>query len=288
VDFGFKALGSWSGNVSKDTDNDDQGEENLQGVTITLYTDPNGDGDPEDGAVVATTTTDADGNYRFEGLLPGHYVAVETQPDGLIDVVENEGGDDDDQPDNHIVNAIAGYVDANEEDTHNDFVEEEPDTAYRIGDLFWIDEDGDGEYDPGEQTIGNAKVELLDEEGNVIDETTTDENGRYHFDVPAGKYKVRFHIPQDLLDEGYDFVPTRKPGDETNKVTQDGIVETAVEVGPGIASQNLTLDAAVECACADAATDSVSALSPLSMAIMMLLGMLMALGGTRRREQIGG
>ena len=54
-------------------------------------TDGNGD--------AVTTTTDTDGNYSFNNLTPGDYTVVETQPDGLFNVSEDEGGIDDDQPD---------------------------------------------------------------------------------------------------------------------------------------------------------------------------------------------
>ena len=63
-DFVEEEPGSWSGNVSKDNDNDDIGDENLSGVTIELFADTNGDGQP-DGAAIATTTTDGNGNYSF-------------------------------------------------------------------------------------------------------------------------------------------------------------------------------------------------------------------------------
>ena len=50
-----------------------------------------GNGDP------VTTTTDGSGNYSFNNLTPGDYTVVETQPDGLFNVSEDEGGIDDDQ-----------------------------------------------------------------------------------------------------------------------------------------------------------------------------------------------
>ena len=123
-DFVEEQLGSWSGNVSKDTNNNGTGDENLVGVTIRLYTDPNGDGNPSDGVWVGITTTDSSGNYSFTNLTPGDYVAVETQPAGLLNVSENEGGSDNDKPNNGITNAIAGTVSPNENDANNDFVEE--------------------------------------------------------------------------------------------------------------------------------------------------------------------
>ena len=49
----------------------------IEGTEIELWTDPNGDGNPNDGMLVGTTTTDAGGYYTFSGLVPGNYVVVE-------------------------------------------------------------------------------------------------------------------------------------------------------------------------------------------------------------------
>ena len=282
------ATGSWSGSVREDVDNDsvlnDSDDTPIYRVTIVLYRDTNGNGTHETGeAKVASTTTDANGHYRFEDLEVGDYVAVEMQPDGYIDVIENEGGADDDKPDNGVINAIAGHVDAGEDDAKNDFVEEKPETAYRIGDLFWLDTDGNGVYDSGEEVISNAKVELLDTDGNVIRTTTTDENGRYHFDVPAGEYKVRFHIPQSYLNDGYTFVGIVKPGDDTNKVHSDGVVESAVEVGPGMSTEDLTLDAGLVCPCASVTSDSIDSFNAWAALLMILLVWLLGISGIKER-----
>ena len=78
-----------------------------------------GNGDP------VTTTTDTAGNYQFTNLTPGDYTVVETQPAGLFNVSEDEGGIDDDQPDNNTINSIAATVNPGENDANNDFVEVE-------------------------------------------------------------------------------------------------------------------------------------------------------------------
>jgi len=93
------------------------GEVNLEGVVLTLQ--------DASGVEVGSTSTDGDGNYCFNGLTPADYTVVETQPDGLLDVVENEGGDDNDKGDDGVTNSIAAQVDAGETDSGNDFVEEE-------------------------------------------------------------------------------------------------------------------------------------------------------------------
>ena len=126
-------LGNVSGNVSEDTTGDGAGDTPLPGVDLELFTDPNGDGDPSDGVSVGTATTDANGDYVFEDVPLGDYVVVETQPTGVDSISEDEGGADDDQPDNGTVNSIAVTVDATDpdgnlpnEDVDNNFVEGRP------------------------------------------------------------------------------------------------------------------------------------------------------------------
>ena len=119
----YPQLGSWNGHVLVDTDDNGIGDTPLPGVTIKLFTDPNGDGNPSDGTLVGTTTTDSNGNYSFINLTPGDYVAVEIQPSDYSDVSENEGGNDGDKGNNGIINAVAGTVTPGETDIKNDFVE---------------------------------------------------------------------------------------------------------------------------------------------------------------------
>ena len=52
-------------------------------VTILLYTDPNGDGDPSDGVLVQSNLTDAAGSYNLPGLTAGTYVVEELDPVGF-------------------------------------------------------------------------------------------------------------------------------------------------------------------------------------------------------------
>ncbi len=54
------------------------GDTGLGNVTLQLYTDPNGDGNPSDGTLVQITTTDGNGYYELLNLNTGHYVVVET------------------------------------------------------------------------------------------------------------------------------------------------------------------------------------------------------------------
>jgi parallel beta-helix repeat protein len=92
-EFTFTPLGSLSGTVFVDFNNDGQidfGEQGIAGVTVTLTgTDYVGQ------AVSRSVQTDADGAYLFLNLRPGSYVITETQPAGYpqgLDSVGTAGG----------------------------------------------------------------------------------------------------------------------------------------------------------------------------------------------------
>ncbi len=63
----------------------DAGEPGLAGVTVQLFN--------TNGTVVATTTTDANGNYLFQNLLEGSYLLGFTTPYGYAVTTANVGGD---------------------------------------------------------------------------------------------------------------------------------------------------------------------------------------------------
>src|SRR5699024_8282624 len=79
-----------------------------------------------------------------------------------------------------------------------------------VGDYTWIDANRDGvQNDGAENVLPDVTVELLDPaSGDVIDTTTSDENGFYLFDLlPAGDYQVRFVLTPDQA-ERYAFTTT--------------------------------------------------------------------------------
>jgi serine-aspartate repeat-containing protein C/D/E len=86
-DFGELRPGSIAGQVIVDTDGncmiDADGDRPLPGVTMELL--------DTRGTVVSTTTTDLEGRYRFEGILPGSYSIREAQPAGYFDGDQKAG-----------------------------------------------------------------------------------------------------------------------------------------------------------------------------------------------------
>ena len=66
----YLALDPFPVHVSEDTNNDDTGDVNLEGVTLVLKDDK--------GNVIATTATDSMGFFEFTGLPAGNYTVTET------------------------------------------------------------------------------------------------------------------------------------------------------------------------------------------------------------------
>lgn len=190
--FGERQAASISGRVHVDLDEDcelDPGEETLEGVVIELRDDT--------GNTIATTRTDSEGMYRFDGLIPGTYTVVEQQPEGFFDGGTKVGTEGGVASTNRIANVtLASGVDAE----NYDFCERPP---AEISGTVYVDRDEDCFRDAGEEGLGGVLIELLDLNGNVIDTTFTDSDGNYSFtNLRAGEYIVRETQPDGYFHGG--------------------------------------------------------------------------------------
>ncbi len=199
-DFGYQP-NKISGNVSEDTTGNGAGDTNLAGVIVQLYSDPNGDGDPSDGALLGTATTDSNGNYEFittdasVGVPEDDYVVLEIDPAGLSsvsdgDITPDVGGDvaNSAAPLGNLDNILPVTVGAGEVDADNNFVDT---NVGSIAGRVWFDEDLDGILDTEETGITGVSVQLLNNLGAVIATTVTDESGNYLFpNLTAGDYTI--------------------------------------------------------------------------------------------------
>ncbi len=183
ADFGYFVGAQVQGNVFWDEDRNqlfDDSETGLTPVTVTLTgTDMFG------APVTATTTTDANGHFRFivpEGDYTLTYNTAQTTAQGYP------------EPTTPISIDLHAYPG---EDWHPIF-EFGVDNAGKIGDLVWNDADGDGVHDPVEPGIGGVTVTLYDDTNNdgiysigdkFMAATATDANGEYLFTGLAdGRY----------------------------------------------------------------------------------------------------
>ncbi len=90
-----------------------------------------------------------------------------------------------------------------------EFETQPPPELAGIGDFVWYDSDMDGIQDDGEMGVGGVTVHLMDCEGNILAETTTDATGFYQFvDLEPGDYSIHFVIPTGYVlspqDQGAD------------------------------------------------------------------------------------
>ncbi|MEN6645470.1 MAG: SdrD B-like domain-containing protein [Armatimonadia bacterium] len=184
VDFGYKLppVGSIGDYVWLDADRDteqDATESGIPNVTVNLL--------GADGAVLATTKTDAAGWYTFTGLRAGAYsVQVDYSTIAPADLELSYDLDG-----IGTANIAAAPLAAGENRTDLDFGYK-PVLLGSIGDYVWLDADRDTEQDADEYGIPNVTVSLLDSAGAVITTTTTDANGLYTFGgLKAGDYSVQ-------------------------------------------------------------------------------------------------
>jgi SdrD B-like domain/Protein of unknown function (DUF3048) C-terminal domain len=72
-------------------------------------------------------------------------------------------------------------------------------TGTILGNQVWHDANGNGIQDPGERGIGGICVNLYDSNGILIQQTTTDSNGYYGFNVQSGKdYTIEIIKPNGM------------------------------------------------------------------------------------------
>ena len=206
----------------------DEDEPGIAGATVELW---------QDGLMIDSTTTDADGFYLFDGLYEGAYevkflVVVD------YELTEANVGDDDDIDSDAGENGLSGIVALGRgEDITN------VDAGLRvilfpnsIGDFVWDDLNKDGVQDEDEPGIAGATVELW-MTGSLVFTTTTDADGYYLFDGLAGDtYQVKF-----VAVDGYEFSPADVGDDATDSDALVDGVTTDIVVTSG--DEILTIDA---------------------------------------------
>jgi serine-aspartate repeat-containing protein C/D/E len=93
--------------VLEDLDHNGTGDTPIAGVTVVLK--------DASGAPIATTTTDANGNYSFANVPAGNYTVEQTNKPGFTDVSDIDGGNP---------NSIAVTVTPGATNPGNNFIDE--------------------------------------------------------------------------------------------------------------------------------------------------------------------
>ncbi|MEM7662364.1 MAG: SdrD B-like domain-containing protein [Pseudomonadota bacterium] len=173
--------GAISGRVFDDINSNgvDDAEAGIAGVQIELLN--------SGGTVIATTTTNAAGEYSFDGLVFGDYTVRETQPSGFGSST----------PNTVPVTLSSGTTSENVS-----FGE----TRSSLSGIVFIDADGDIAQDVGEDGIPSVIVTLTgtDDSGASVSLTgTTDSNGAFTFSgLLSGTYTLTQTQPSAYADGG--------------------------------------------------------------------------------------
>lgn len=178
----------------------DMEEEKLNGVTVNLL--------DESENIIETTITQEDeyghnGYYLFNNLQAANYI-VQFIPLTYYNItIQNTVSPNGSKP--NPVTGMTNIITLNsgENILHIDagFIR----TTANIGQFVWLDENRDGIWQEGEPRINGVTVLLLNEEGDVLYSTETNDNedgapGFYLFDnLEAGNYMVEFIPPSNYI-----------------------------------------------------------------------------------------
>ena len=221
VNFGFVKPASLGDYTWMDVNRDgiqDADEPALPGVTVTLtYADGSAVTDASGNAVTAKTS-DANGKYKFENLLPGDYKVSFQVPAGY-EATTSDAGTDRALDSNGATASVTLAQDQTDETIDFGAV-----GTGVIGDQLFLDvnQNGGNAPDAGDKVLPGVKVTLTwTGPGGITRtyETTTDADGKYKFEnLLPGDYKVSvdpetLQTAEPLLD-----VLTHSPaGDVENK-----------------------------------------------------------------------
>ncbi|WP_117220613.1 SdrD B-like domain-containing protein, partial [Staphylococcus aureus] len=208
----------------------DQDEKGISGVTVTLK--------DENGNVLKTVTTDADGKYKFTDLDNGNYKVEFTTPEGYTPTTVTSGSDIE-KDSNGLT--TTGVINGADNMTLDSGFYKTP--KYNLGNYVWEDTNKDGKQDSTEKGISGVTVTLKNENGEVLQTTKTDKDGKYQFtDLNNGTYKVEFETPSGYTptqvgsgtDEGIDSNGTSTTGvikDKDNDTIDSGFYKPTYNLG---------------------------------------------------------
>jgi protocatechuate 3,4-dioxygenase beta subunit len=216
--FGELLPASISGRVLADRDGDctyDPGEILLPGVTIWLL-DANG-------VRLQSTVTDANGEYKFDGLRPGTYGVEEVLPAPYFAVASDPGSVAGTSTSKTLISSIV--VGSSVAATRYNFCVNEP---VGISGYVFADDNQNRNFDSRESPIAGVAVWLLDANGVKVTSTLTNASGYYEFtNLKPDTYSV-----QEIQPNGY-YQGGAKAGDQGGD--DSSIIDeiTGVQLLPG-------------------------------------------------------
>ncbi len=256
------------------------GEKGLAGVCVKVFgAGIDGIIGNADDELLGETTTDANGNYLFTNLVAGEYIVEICAPDGYVSSTGKNGslagpfeGDSTPSPDSTPTDsddngtqvpgskvirskpvtlgngeptseaAGTGITDPNPDNRSDVTVDFGLFKPAAIGNVVWLDANRNGQQDAGETGVPGVKVQLMNAAGDVLAETTTDNDGKYLFDYLAtGTYKVNFVT--STFPAGAKLTGLNAGADASDSdAMESGMTETYLLL-PG--DRNMTVDAGI-------------------------------------------
>lgn len=174
--------------------------------------------------LIAQTASDEDGFYLFSDLPNGQYYVKVSLPGGYYATIPNNNADDavdsdvSGTPLKTDTYALIG-------NTHDHSADVGLFRQAGLGDMVWLDTNGNGIQDIGELPVEGVSVKLI--RGSIELTDTTDENGTYFFpDLDPGVYSIEFTVP-----DGYKITENDKGNDDakdSDAQMKQGAATTAV------------------------------------------------------------
>lgn len=173
-----------------------------------------------DGKVIDTAYTDADGKYLFDKVWPGKYRVILVNPTLIkpTSLSTANNGSDLEVVGNGFGTALI--------DVKSGAVIDDIDLGYilinsSICGNVWNDSNGDGQYTSGEVYLDGISVQLLDKDNDILTETITDNDGKYCFDsLTFGEYKIAF-----LINDQWQFTEANVGNDDSDSDATGSILE---------------------------------------------------------------
>lgn len=177
---------------------EDQGEEGLEGMVATLYDDNDN--------VVDNMTTDPTGTWSFDSVLPGTTYYVKITPP--IDPSGNDwqlSPSSDFDPTTFESDPILFESGSTSQFNAGLFLPATIDASVLYDNVTNGIEDGDEE--PFDEPV---TVKLYDDDGDLVAETQSNEDGEYGFtEITPGSYSLEFLLPQLANDTSFESINGR-------------------------------------------------------------------------------
>ncbi len=161
--------------------------------------------------IVASTSTDENGFYTFNGLSPDTY-SVQAVFSSEYELTDYQVGDDP-SIDNDFIALDDLFATVNIDLGVDEVITSIDCGVYRLADfsgLVWNDENGDGLRQETEELINEITVVLLDEFGSSFGNASTDVDGTYTFEAVPGTYMIGIITP-----DGFSYAQENVGSDDT-------------------------------------------------------------------------